>query len=444
MKTTKICFLSSVFRLLSICLLSSVFCLLLSGEARANNVAVSGVVLQNRELGAGTVEVKFTLTQDNTFSGQDANANTFYDCIWVFVKYWVVGEDSQDTGWHHATLVSGGTVTPTSDGKGAFCSVGADQVLKWSYVTDDVTGTDTVKVKVNAIEMVYIPGGEFIYNAGAIGGSDFNNFGAGSQVTVDAAGDIPGGAAAGWPNGFGAFYIMKYEVSQGQYADYLNMLSVSAATSRYTGSYGSNRQSVSYASGNDYGLRYAADSASRAQNYTSWDDVRAYISWCGLRPMTEMEFEKAARGGGSGNTNTYPWGNTTPTTTTYTFDGTTISEYYACYNNTSAGPTDVGHYLSGDIARTNEQTGASIYGVTDLGGSLWEHLINCAHSQVPENGSGTVTWPASWPDAASGKGLRGGGWYFDSSGLQVSGREYAGRADAGRGHNYGVRAARTP
>ncbi len=431
-------------RKLILILLLAMACGFLTVPVFANNVAVSGVSLQNKDLGEGTIEVKFTLTQDNTFSGTDDNSAAFYDRIWVFVKYWVVGSDSETTGWHHATLTTGGAVTPTSDGMGAFSSTGADQVIKWSYVTDSVDPQNTVKVKVCAVEMVYIPAGSFVYNLAGIGGSTFNNYGAGSQVTVTSASDIPTGAAAGWPNGYSAFYIAKYEVSQGQYADYLNMLSASDAGSRYTDNYDSSRQSVSYTSGNDYGSRYSAGRPARGQNYLSWDDCRAYASWCGLRPLTEMEFEKAGRGGSTSSTNVYPWGETAPSSTTYTFDEATISQYYACYNNTSAGPTDVGHYLSGDITRTDAQAGASVYGVTDLSGSLWEHLINCEHLSVPSDGNGTLTWPISWPDAASGKGIRGGSWYSVATHLRVSGRGGAGSAYATRSHHFGFRPARTP
>ncbi|MFA5437155.1 MAG: SUMF1/EgtB/PvdO family nonheme iron enzyme [Candidatus Omnitrophota bacterium] len=409
--------------------------------AYANNVAVSGVTLENKDLGNGTVDIKFNLSQDNTYSGTDGNGAQFYDRIWVFAKYWVEGVNGETTGWSHATLISGGSIAPVSDGKGAFAQVGDNQTLRWSYGADGVSGSATVKVRLCAIEMAYIPAGAFVYNAGGIGGSTFNNYGGGSQVTVSSADNIPSGAASGWPNGYNAFYIAKYEASQGQYVDFLNMLSAAQASARYPNT-SANRCSLTYTAGNPYGSRYAASSPNRSMNQTSWDDVRAYASWCALRPLTEMEFEKAARGGGAG-TATYPWGNTAPSTSTYTFDGATFSQYYANYNNTSSGPINVGHYLSADIARSNAETGASIYGVTDLAGNNWEHLINCAWTTVPANGYGTVNIPASWPTAAAGKGIRGGGWGNVSSFLRVSDRDNAGYADADRVISLGVRLCRT-
>jgi formylglycine-generating enzyme required for sulfatase activity len=429
-------------RLFSICISGFAFLSLFTLTAEANNISVTNVSLQNQSAANATVEVKFDVTWDNTYSGTDANSASFYDRAWIFVKYSVGGAPSATVGWKHATLTSGGTITPTSDGKGAIVNIGTNQTVKWYYGTDGVAGNATVRVRVCAIEVVYIPTGQFIYNAGGAGGSTYNNYGGGSQSTVSATTNVPTGASTGWPNGYSAFWIAKYEVSQGQYSDYLNMLPDATASGLYSATT-SNGYTITYTSGNSYGSRYAASSANRGNNFMSWTDATTYASWCGMRPMTEMEFEKAARGGGT-TAYTYPWGNSTPSTTTYTVDSGTHTKYYANYNNASgAKPINVGHYLSGDVVRTDAETGASPYGVTDMGGNNWEHLINCAATTTPANGDGTTTTPASWPAASSGKGIRGGSWSNSSATLRVSDRTYAGWTLTDRLSYVGLRPART-
>ena len=260
------------------------FLFLLFGSlpAYAHNIAVANTVLQDYNAGANTAGVKFDVTWEHPFSGTDANSAAFYDRAWIFVKYWVVGTDNENTGWHHATLTSGGTVTPMSDGKGAFVSIGANQVVKWNLSADGVGGGSTVKVEVCATEVVYIPQGQYVYDAAGVGTDSFNNFGAGFQTIVSAASHIPTGAAIGWPNGYSAFYIAKYEVSQGQYADFLNMLSAETAASLFL-SQTINGQTITYTAGNSYGSRYAAGSPDRGNNYMSWDDCKAYAAWCAMR-----------------------------------------------------------------------------------------------------------------------------------------------------------------
>ena len=45
-----------------------------------------------------------------------------------------------------------------------------------------------------------------------------------------------------------------------------------------------------------------------ACNWLSWADVAAYLDWSGLRPMTELEFEKACRGPNAPVAGEYAWG----------------------------------------------------------------------------------------------------------------------------------------
>lgn len=138
----------------------------------------------------------------------------------------------------------------------------------WQYKTDPtdptklgdgVTNTDKVKLKVFGVEMVLIPEGGFYLGSG---GTESGSFTDGSWVinatipflissedplTIDSTPGTPGtlwGTVAGtgdngignaliygpvtladvYPKGYGAFYMMKYELSQGQYRDFLNTL----------------------------------------------------------------------------------------------------------------------------------------------------------------------------------------------------------------------------
>ncbi len=437
-----------------VCLALFVFCtasLFLANSASANNVAVANVSLQNINTSAKTVQIKFDLSQSNAFGDLTWDGNAFSDYLWITVKYSADVLNLPNDGYKHATLASGGTITPSSDNQGAFVKASdatTNMTVVWNYGANSVADNAIVNVKVLALETVKIPEGAFIYNAGGIGGALFNNYGGGAQATVSSVANIPTGAASGWPNGFGSFYLAKYEVSQGQYADFLNMLSTTDSTARF-GATSANGYTITYTAGNAYGSRYSASVPNRASNFISWDDAKAYASWLAMRPMTEMEFEKASRGTtlGGTNTNTYPWGNTAPDTATYSYnDGSgaaTMNKFFASYNSTLARPVDVGHFLRGDIARTNEQTGASPYGVTDLAGNNWEHLINCAQTVVPANGGGTVTAPASWPVASAGKGIRGGYWNGGATYLRVSDRIDAGYTSAVRYGNVGFRPTRT-
>ncbi len=427
----------------------------------ANNVAVSNVQLLTPDTAAGTAKISFTLSQQNPFGDLTYDSKAYSDYIWVFVKY-AVAPVSETVGYQHAKLISGtGYVTPTADNKGVFIKAsdagvtGTTFSLLWKFTDDGVAIDATVQVKVCAIEMVLIPLGSFYYNAGAIGGSTFNNYGAGAETLVSATSHVPAGASTGWPNGYSSFYIMKYEVSQGQYADFLNMLPAFEATNRF-GSYTDYEHTITYTAGNAYGARYAASAPNRGSARISWDDATAYTSWAALRLMTEMEFEKAARGTSTGvfNKAVYPWGNDDPAVGNVLYlPANHVSpydayKYYANYYdggsnvNTYDGPTNAGNYLSGDITRTTAQTGASPYGVADLAGNVWEHLVNCAWTTTPVNGGGTTTVPASWPGAAAGVGLRGGGWGHDSSSLRVSDRDNAGVTGADRYDNIGARAVR--
>lgn len=129
-----------------------------------------------------------------------------------------------------------------------------------------------------------------------------------------------------YPNGYCAFWVMKYEVSQEQYVSFLNKLSVDQQRSRTVGpelerlnegdyvfgpwkskpsarngvklaSIGVNGQPHVFANDLDATTDYAQDGDGQtlACNFLNAGDMLAYADWCGLRPLSEMEFEKMGR-----------------------------------------------------------------------------------------------------------------------------------------------------
>ena len=543
--------------------LFAICCLLFTYDAWANNIRVENVTLYKSDSQpAGTMDIKFGVIWDNSFSGTDANSQSYFDRAWVFVKY---GTGSP-TVWAHATLTTGGSLTAYSattntgisaDGMGAFASPGTGQTVRWSYTTDGLAGTETVKARVMGIEMVYIPTGAFELGDGNATTESVNAFHVTDNTKVGTIGttlvqnikvdvnaydddqievtgigiDGDGGLDtdnngtidnASFPTGYGAFYIMKYEATQGQYRDFLNMLTraqqnartgATVTTDAITNVYVmSNTSTLTYrsgircpASGNgttnpitfgcdldaDGTFNESTDGEWAACNYLSWMDLAAFADWAGLRPMTELEFEKAARGGGvtDAATGCYAWGTAYIAASAYTLSDSganneDIAANYsttANYGNCSYGTTDGsinGPLRSGIFAGNSANTGrvtagASYYGVMELSGNLWERPVTVGNTTSGTiiggrafegtHGDGTLTtltgyegnatnsdWPGYRTDYstrgvynAGGSGVRGGSWSWSASISRVSDRYYAARAYTNRGDGFGARCSRT-
>jgi len=485
-------------------ILAVMMVMLAAQPACASNATVSSVSITNVNSTAGTADINFTLSQDNTFSGTDANFKDFFDRVWIFVKFWDSTWTEGATAWGHATLTTGGTLGTyssttgigiTSDGKGAFAKPGAGQTLRWQFTDDGISATDTVTVKVMAIEMVYIPEGSFYIGDGTSNGTlrqtgsntpvEITTTGVvvkcedtptddtqleGDGILIDGDGGIDKDGAiavdnANFPTGYGAFYIMKYEVSQGQYADFLNTLTTTQATARYPNK-SDYRHTITVSSGT-----YSASAPCRACNYLSWMDLAAYADWAGLRPITELEYEKACRGGGvSVVAGEYAWGNTSIHNAAYsiTNDGgvnATITSQPTSTGNCSYSTTDGdldGPLRCGIFAQSGtsrQEAGASYYGVMELSGNLWERPVTVGNetgrSFEGTHGDGDLTsggyadnsdWPGYVTDkvsGATGSGLRVGGWSSGSGNARVSDRYFAAWGYTDRVNYYGGRCART-
>ncbi len=204
-------------------------------------------------------------------------------------------------------------------------------------LTPDVRPTG-MQVTVHGIEMVFIPQAPFSLGdplgSGGPNNCFFNPNAAGNdrtlrikseeaiEVTAQAgdgarvfyltqqtpynSGDQKGPIPAEYPKGYRAFYIMKRSITQGQYTMFVNTLTGGALTSRFSYWFGDYRYQITK---NDTGARFALK-PSRACNWLSWMDGASYAAWSALRPMTELEYEKACRGPGRPLAGEYSWGTT--------------------------------------------------------------------------------------------------------------------------------------
>ena len=250
--------------------------------------------------------------------------------------------------------------------------------------------------------------------------------------------------------------MMKGEISQGQWVGFFNTLTATQKSTRdmTTGIYSDHngksndglryRNNVSWSSGDatlpdrGSGATYSAV----AMNYISWADLTAYLDWSGLRPMSELEFERAGRGPYRAVSGEYAWGSTSLTQATGISNAGLPSERAqsganaACGNQGYVrGPLRVGSFASGGVA-TRIAAGAGYYGAMDLSGNLWELSGTVGNStgrsfEGRYHGNGALdssgnpnvsTWPGT---GATGSGLRGGCWEDPSTFSRVSGRDLA-------------------
>ena len=390
--------------------------------------------------------------------------------------------------------------------------------LQWNYGSDGVSDEAKIFVRVFAIEMVYHPPGGFQAGSGAINNGEFRrandvtatapastftitgtnptlqgnnsassptNLGAYNNTSTDLSGTGTATLASGFPTGFNSFYAMKYEISQQQYVDFLNTLTYTQQAGRTiaasppnsaagTGALiqpNANRNGIDiqtpgtastipavYACNLDGdGIYNEADDGQKiACNYLSWDDVAAFLDWAALRPLTELEFEKACRGTVNPVANEFAWGNTTATAL---FGLTNPNQTSEIASNASAnvnfnsspinGPARVGIFATTSSSR--QASGAGYYGAMELSGNLWERFVTTGNGTGRSfsgiHGNGTLTTAGAadasgWP-AAGGAGLKGGGWQSNSLNASISGRQAASNGDNSRQSDYGGRGART-
>ena len=463
----------------------------------------------------------------------------------------LAGSATIEDASHNVTNHNLDFVVP-ADKKGAFVQLSSSDVAAgklsatgvnfiWNYngtggngVSD--TNASFAVIDVMAIEMVYVPSGVFYLGDGVttgiagqfcsakdcttpfqitgesaitLGGGDSGSLGnhdkddgnyGGMASKDDFNDDTPRTLPDEFPKGYNAFYIMKYELSQGQYRDFLNTLtraqqayriSVNISGTSVPNNYyfmdgndtsGGTSLSPQFRNGircaasipaspapvtffcdlNNNGIANQADDGEWiACNYVSWVDLAAYACWSGLRPMTEFEFEKACRGPSTSTPGEYAWGTAELTPVTGINNSGLINETGSYITGTGNGLCnsnngDIGPLRSGFAATSNTTritAGASYWGAMDLSGNNWERCVSVGSpsgrpfagthgtGSLSTNGNATNSdWPGYSIASSDVTGAAGSGFRGDNS---TSIRYFATNLDPARGKERGIRCVRT-
>lgn len=378
-------------------ILLSISVVLISLISMANNITVTAATLSGQNIVAHTEIINFSVAWENSWRTSINESN--YDGAWIFVKYRRL---TGTADWRHCTLNiagsvvgAGGTMTVQNDLKGAFINRTADGIgnvsyagnqLVWNYGADGVADNETVEIRVFGLEMVYIPTGAFQLGSGGselfafktgATAAPYNvtaaaiTFGTtGTNLNTNGVGPTTGTLQAAYPTGFNAFWIMKYEATQQQYVDFLNHLDLARATTNntpaiFTGAH----------------PNLIAPQPERAIGTIDQRRLAALADWSGLRPYTEMEFEKVCRGANIPPLpNEYVWGSTTLNQLTGVTNVGLANEAVSTPANANV---DLGSYgtlsRAGIFARpagsTRELSGAAYYGVMNMADNAAEVVI---------------------------------------------------------------------
>ena len=491
---------------------------LATAAATANNLQIGGVALKNLNRRARTVDISFSVAWDNSWRGTWDGVES-WDAAWIFVKY----RTSPDGAWSHVWLATdpaahaapagseigiGATdVSGTSRGIGAFLYASSDMAggaeyhdvrLRWPFGEQGLNfNSDAhVELAVSGIEMVRVaPGAFWAGNAGGVANNSFrdaSNETAAVLVSSEDALTLCYGAdpaegdpasyaiPAAFPKGVNGFYCMKYMVTQGQWADFLNLITRSqqerVCAARTAGRYMRDNDNyttpqnwnyvhvVDDRAGTSLPRVYAATHPDLCCNWLSYDDVALWASWAGLRPMTELEYEKACRGPLAPVENEYVWGDTTFANSSE-WSPSKVHTGRETINNSAANAvagTNPGFMPRAGIfatetgdanrnQRTRTLSGAAYFGAMEMGSVLSELVVVAGNASglafTGTHGAGAWGLPATWPATtywgnAAGLGRRGGNFNDDKVKARTGDRTSAGSGGA-RLQTVGFRAVRT-
>lgn len=383
---------------------TSGFC---AGPERVTNVRIG-----SREDGAAALTFDIAWKDSWRHEGN-------HDALWVFFK---VRRDATED-WQHLRLVADKPLNPKGYGQGGGTRVdlivpdGDDGYLgllvrRAEFGLGDVAAKDVtviwnvsatkgvpqdlaVTIQAFAIDMIFVPEGAFELGSGGNEPGHFYEYTDGSQHTkpfrVKSADPIPTGQQAGklwarrvnepedkgslpatFPNGYRAFYCMKGH-AMSEWESFVKAIPPTDAK--------------------------IFEAAVNKHGGLSWADGIAFAAWAGLRPVTELEFEKITRG---------------PMTSGWDF-GDSLNH-------------------------------PSFWGVRSINGwrSPRDQVVTVANAVGRAfrgtHGMGTLVPPSDWPGArGDGAGIRGGHGAASNPGYRLD----AGSVETERKPGIGWRGART-
>ncbi|NJC25681.1 SUMF1/EgtB/PvdO family nonheme iron enzyme [Neolewinella antarctica] len=400
----------------------------------ANNIRVSNVELVSQANGIATFE--YDLAWDNSWRLSDGPAN--WDAAYVFFVVSINDgpfekifdyEVTYPTGFVAIDTIGdapnlfgpkrfGHMVHRAADGGGTANMT--DVVMEWNYEAGGYDGNSSIDLRVFATEMVYVPEGPFTVGNGTepafeasfatYSGTTEDTFFSSTRINSnDPIRLFPTGFlqfglgfAEGFggdrtertygedfPKGFTPFYCMKYEVSQQQWVDFFNTLNPAQQDALdVTGPLGKNTNAEQSRNGVSWLPGSAATTTlpDVPMNYIPNDFYSTYLQWAGLRPLTELEYEKAARGPITPIGGEYAWGNPTIAVTSYILQsaGTPAEQISnpsssfgnASYGQTSGNPLRNGIFAASAPTPSRTVSGGSYYGIMELSGNLYERAIS--------------------------------------------------------------------
>ena len=311
--------------------------LFFSTVSYSNNVQISDVSFDPTEN-----KLTFTIFWENSWRV----SNDSFDAAWVFAKYAPNGSNE----WLPVTLADSVYQAPifqliSYDDLGVMIGranngIGSFGPATIELITDDLDG-DFQDFRLFATEMVYVGSGSF-YAGDGVSEGRFYQSGITNEplyITSEDAlirGDGPGefnqegssnqeDLSADFPKGYDGIFVMKYKVTTKQYMDFLNCLSRTQQNSRtvtdlnqspivnryvmshfefMTGKNGIKCDAEPGSGQITFYMDFDGDDIPNEDNdgavivasLISVEDLLAYLDWSGLRPMSELEYEKFCRG----------------------------------------------------------------------------------------------------------------------------------------------------